>query len=73
MKALQLWKHPINNNLYIKSLKIHLRQLLAKSEIDRKILLKGVKMIDSIFTGECADAELSEIRDQLQKKAEKFK
>ena len=58
MKAIKLWKHPKNLNIYIKGFKMDVKKLLDKPGVSGQLLLKMAKMIDGIFVGACSDVNL---------------
>ena len=74
MKTLKLWQHPKNQNYYIVGFKISMNRLLSWSGVGaRLVLLKGVELTEAVFEGECADAEVNALREQLRKKADQLK
>ena len=54
MKSLQLWKHPQNIH-NINFFKNDMKRLLDESVVGGKVLLRRVKVMETIFENEYAD------------------
>ena len=48
-------------------------QRLLHEPVGVRVLLKGLKTMEEVFEKECSDALMSELREQLRKKASQVK